>query len=97
MILGISPDSVASHQRFIEKEGIRVGLLSDPEHKVLESYGAWGLKKMYGKEYGGVIRSTVIIDPKGSVRIVWPKVKAKDHAEEVLGALKKLAAQYSRP
>lgn len=75
----------------MDKHGISVGLLSDPEHNVIESYGAWGLKKMYGKEYEGVIRSTVLIDPKGAIRHIWPKAKAKGHAEEVLAALKQLA------
>ncbi len=59
-------------------------LLSDPEHKVLEAYGAWGIKKMYGKESAGVIRSSVLIDPAGSIRKVWPKAKSSGHAQEVL-------------
>lgn len=88
MVLGVSPDSVSSHKRFMEKQRLGLDLLSDPEHKVIEAYGAWGVKKMYGKEYEGVIRSTVLIDPEGVVRHIWPKVKAKGHAEEVLGALK---------
>ena len=72
----------------MEKQRLGLDLLSDPEHKVIEAYGAWGVKKMYGKEYEGVIRSTVLIDPEGVIRHIWPKVKAKGHAEEVLGALK---------
>ena len=90
MILGISPDPVKSHKKFAEKHGLTITLLSDPEHEILEAYGAWGLKKMYGKEYYGVIRSTVLIDLKGVVRPTWPKVKAKGHAAQVLEALKEL-------
>lgn len=72
----------------MEKQRLGLDLLSDPEHKVIEAYGAWGVKKMYGKEYEGVIRSTVLIDPEGVIRHIWPKVRATGHAEEVLGALK---------
>lgn len=86
----MSPDSVASHQKFIQKHTFSIDLLSDPDHKVLKSYQAWGKKKMYGKEYEGVIRSTVVIDPDGLVRLTWPKAKAKGHALEVLTELKNL-------
>jgi peroxiredoxin Q/BCP len=65
-------------------------LLSDTDHKVLESYGAWGIKKLYGKEYAGVIRSSVIIGPDGKIRQTWPKAKAKGHAAEVLESLRLL-------
>ncbi len=88
-IIGLSPDSVASHQKFIQKNNLTVNLLSDPEHSVLQAYGAWGKKKMYGKEYEGVIRSTVLIDPKGVIRRRWPKAKTKGHASEVLTELEK--------
>lgn len=91
MVLGVSPDSAASHQKFIQKHNLTVELLSDSQHQVLKAYKAWGMKKMYGKEYEGVIRSTVAIDPKGIVRLVWPKAKSKGHAAEVLDALKKAA------
>lgn len=87
MILGVSPDSVASHEKFAKKQGLSVQLLSDPEHRVLGAYGAWGLKSMYGKQYEGAIRSTVLIDGEGVVRRVWPKAKASGHAEEVLKTL----------
>lgn len=89
-IIGISPDSVNSHKRFREKHGLKILLLSDPEHHVLKKYGAWGLKKMYGREYYGVIRSTFIIDPEGKIVEVYPKVRVKGHAEEVLKKLKEL-------
>ena len=91
LVLGISPDTAASHKKFREKQKLSVKLLSDPERKVLKAYGAWGLKKSYGKEYEGVVRSTVVIDPEGIVRKVWPKVKAAGHAKEVLDILKGLS------
>jgi len=90
--LGVSPDSVASHQKFMAKHGIKVELLSDPEHTVLEAYNAWGLKKLYGKEYHGVVRSSVLIDPEGVIKYLWPKAKSSGHAAEVLEKLKQLQA-----
>jgi thioredoxin-dependent peroxiredoxin len=87
---GVSPDSVLSHKKFQEKLNLSVNLLSDPEHRTLKAFGAWGKKNMYGKEYEGVIRSSVIIDPKGFVRFIWPKAKAKGHAQEVLDKLQEL-------
>jgi len=89
-VFGVSPDSVGSHKKFKDKHNLRVNLLSDPEHRVLEAYGAWGAKKMYGKEYFGVIRSSVLIDPEGTVKFVWPNAKSKGHAGEILGKLKEL-------
>ncbi len=77
-----------SHKKFAEKKGIKVTLLSDSDHGVLEAYGAWGIKKRSGKEYQSVIRSSVLVDPSGNVAYVWPKVKAKGHAAEVLDVLK---------
>ena len=91
IVLGVSPDSVVSHKKFKGKHNLSVKLLSDPERTVLESYGAWGIKKMYGKESTGVIRSTVLIDPDGFVRRTWPKAKSSGHAREVLETLKELA------
>ena len=90
VVIGISPDSIKSHGNFINKHDLDLVLLSDPEHKALEAYDAWQLKKMYGREYMGVARSTVLIDPEGVVRHVWPKVKVKGHAEEVLAKLQEL-------
>ena len=83
VVLGVSPDSSASHQKFIDKYKLKFPLLSDPDKKVMEKYGAFGPKKMYGKEVVGVIRSTFIIDPKGKVAYAWRKVKAAGHAEKV--------------
>lgn len=90
--MGVSPDSLAAHRRFADKHGLAVNLLSDPEKRVLRAYGAWGKKRLYGRQYEGVIRSTVLIDPQGVVRRHWPKARAKGHAAEVLAALRELAA-----
>lgn len=92
MILGVSPDSVESHRKFAQKNKITVALLSDTEKAVLRAYDAWGTKKMYGKEFEGVVRSTVLIDPKGLVRAAWPKAPSKGHAAEVLETLQRLAS-----
>ncbi len=92
-ILGISPDSPKSHKKFREKHGLSVRLLSDPEHRVLAAYGAWGTKKMYGKEHQGVLRSTAIIDPHGKIARIWKKVRVKGHVEEVEKELKSLTSK----
>lgn len=89
-IIGISPDAPKSHSRFREKYNLEHILLSDPEHVVLEKYGVWQLKKMYGKEYMGVVRSTFLVDPQGKITKIWEKVKVKNHVEEVKGSLNDL-------
>ncbi|KYC45493.1 MAG: putative peroxiredoxin [Candidatus Methanofastidiosum methylothiophilum] len=89
-IIGISPDSSKSHKNFIGKNYLKIELLSDPENTVAKNYGLWQTKKMYGKEYMGVIRSTFIIDPKGIIKAVWANVKVNGHAEEVRDKLKEL-------
>ena len=89
-VLGVSPDSPKSHVNFIAKKGLKLRLLSDTEREVLKAYGVWQLKKMYGREYYGVVRSTFLIDPSGKIAHVWPKVKVKGHAEEVLQTLQSL-------
>jgi thioredoxin-dependent peroxiredoxin len=86
-VLGVSPDDVASHARFAEKYDLPFRLLADPEREAIDAYGAWGVKKMYGKEFEGVLRSTILIDPDGKVAAVWPKVKPKEHADQVLAAI----------
>lgn len=83
VLLGLSPDSPSSHQKFIAKHELNFTLLSDPEHTLLEALGAWGEKKMYGKSYMGVLRSTFVFDPEGKLVQVWPKVQVKTHGEEV--------------
>jgi len=82
-ILGISPDSPKRHRNFIEKKALTVTLLSDEDKEVLQRYGVWQLKKNYGREYMGVVRSTFIIDPDGKVAAVWEKVRVKGHVEAV--------------
>lgn len=90
VILGCSPDSTESHRKFIAKQDLAIDLLSDPDHAVMEKYGAWGEKTLYGKKTTGVIRSTVLIDPDGKVAHHWPKVQAKGHAEKVRAKLAEL-------
>ena len=89
-IVGVSPDSVISHGKFIEKHNLTIELISDPDHSIAEVYGAWGLKKFMGKEYMGIIRSTFLIDPTGNVAKSWSNVRVKGHVEKVLETLKKL-------
>jgi peroxiredoxin len=83
VVLGISPDSEESHEKFAEKYNLSVELLSDPDHTVLEAYGVWQKKINYGKEYMGVSRTTYLIDPKGIIQNVWENVKVGGHAAEV--------------
>jgi thioredoxin-dependent peroxiredoxin len=90
MVLGISPDSVESHEKFKKKMAFPFDLLSDPEQKVCKLYGVWKEKSMYGRKYLGVERSTFVIDGKGLLRHEWRKVKVKEHAEAVLAAVKAL-------
>lgn len=90
VVIGISPDSTESHAKFIEKKDIKVILLSDVDKKVIKKYGKWGKKKFRGKEYIGVIRSTFLIDPTGSVAHIWPTVSVKGHPEDVEKVLKEL-------
>ncbi len=92
VILGVSPDSTKSHRNFIEKKELKITLLSDPEHNVLETYGAWQLKKMYGREYYGVVRSTYLISPDGKIAYIWTKVKVAGHVNAVYEKLKELSA-----
>lgn len=83
-VVGLSKDSVKSHCNFIDKHALRVPLLSDPEAKLIEGLGAWGPKKMAGREYMGIIRSTFVVGSDGRVLKVYPKVKTKGHAVQVL-------------
>ena len=89
-IFGVSPDSVKKHCNFIAKKELTITLLSDEEKEVAQKYGVWQLKKLYGKEYMGVVRSTFLIDPDGNLAYIWSKVKVKNHAQEVLEKLKEL-------
>jgi len=87
VVIGVSPDPVSSHVKFREKHGLKVILLSDVDKKVLESYGVLGIKKRFGKEYMGVIRSTFLIDPDGVVRRMWRNVRVDGHVDQVLREL----------
>lgn len=86
-VIGISPDSPDRHRKFIEKNELKITLLSDEGHEILEKYGAWKKKKMYGKGFLGVVRTTFIIDPKGDIAASWHKVKVSGHVDEVISKL----------
>ena len=91
VVLGCSADSPEQHQKFIAKHKLKIRLLSDPDHKIMEKYGAFGEKNLYGKVTVGIIRSTVLIDPDGKVAHHWAKVKAAGHAEKVRAKLAELS------
>lgn len=91
-IVGVSPDSVASHAKFRTKHDLKVQLASDEAKNVLEAYGVWVQKSMYGRTYMGVERTTFLIDPAGRIAQVWHKVKVAGHAEAVLAAARALGA-----
>ncbi len=102
VVLGVSADSPKTHRNFIAKHDLKITLLSDPDHEMMENYGVWRLKKNYGKEYMGIVRSTYIIDPEGKVAAVWDNVKVRQkrsknkvkyevvHVEEVKKRLEEL-------
>lgn len=92
VILGVSADDETRHTKFIAKHDLPFSLLADTEHEVCEQYGVWVLKKMFGKEYYGIERSTFLIDKEGNIVKEWRKVKVKDHNEEVKAALAELNA-----
>ncbi len=89
-VLGVSADSTKSHRGFIEKQKLKLRLLSDADKKMLGDYGVWQKKKMAGREYMGIVRTTLLISPDGTVAHLWPKVKVNGHVDEVLATLKKL-------
>ena len=89
-VIGVSKDSISSHQKFIAKQNLDLKLLSDTELEVLQDYDAWREKKMYGKTFLGVIRSTFLINPQGNIEKAWYNVKAKGHADKVLALLKEV-------
>jgi peroxiredoxin Q/BCP len=92
VVLGVSGDSASSHQKFASEYQLPFSLLVDKDHGLARAYGAWGLKKNYGREYEGIIRSTFLIGPDGKVAKVWPRVKPAEHGEEVLAWLKQNAS-----
>jgi peroxiredoxin Q/BCP len=89
-ILGVSADPVAAQDKFKKKHGLKIALLSDETHKILEAYGVWGKKSMYGRTYMGVTRTTFLIGPDGRIARIWPKVRVDGHAAEALAAAKAL-------
>jgi len=90
VILGVSADSTKKHRNFIEKKELAITLLSDEGTSMMQNYGVWQLKKNYGREYMGIVRSTYIIDPKGVVEAIWEKVRVKGHVEQVKEKLQTL-------
>lgn len=92
VVYGVSKDSIASHCKFRDKHELNFALLSDPTGEMIEKYGAWGEKNLYGKKSMGIIRSTFVIDPDGVVRKVFPKVKVAGHVAAVIDAVKALQA-----
>lgn len=89
-VLGVSPDSTKSHGKFRDKHALTIPLASDEARSVLEAYGVWVEKSMYGRKYMGVERTTMLVDAAGTVARVWPKVKVKGHAAEVLAVVREL-------
>ena len=87
VVIGVSKDSAASHRKFAEKYNLPFLLLSDPELTVLQAYGVWQEKKLYGKVSMGVVRSTFLVDGEGKIEKVWPKVRPDSHPEEILAYL----------
>jgi peroxiredoxin Q/BCP len=86
-IVGVSPDSQKSHQKFIEKYDLPFPLIADEDKTIIKAFGAWGPKKLYGREYEGLLRTTFVIDEKGIIQQVFTKVKTKDHTNQILETL----------
>ena len=87
MILGVSCDSTAKHDKFVAKYELPFLLLADEDQKIVKKYGAWGPKKFMGKEYEGIHRISYLIDPEGKIQKIWAKVKPEEHAAEVLAEI----------
>jgi peroxiredoxin Q/BCP len=87
VVLGVSADTVESHKKFADKHGLQFPLLSDTEKKVIKSFGVWQKKSLYGRSFMGIVRTTFVIDAKGIIRAVFPKVKVDGHADEILKSL----------
>lgn len=86
-VLGISKDTVTSHKKFADKYELNFSILADPEHEVIENYGAWQEKSMFGKKYMGIVRSTFIVNPEGKITEIYPKVTLQGHETAVLQAI----------
>lgn len=83
-MIGISPDDVKSHQKFRAKFDLPFTLIADPDHKIIDKYGVWGMKKLYGREYMGLHRTTFVVDEKGVISKIFLRPKNKAHAEEII-------------
>ena len=90
IVLGVSADSTKKHRNFIEKKDLGITLLSDEDTSMMQEYGVWRLKKNYGKEYMGIVRTTFIIDPDGKIVAIWNNVRVKEHVQKVKEKLQKL-------
>jgi peroxiredoxin Q/BCP len=86
-VVGVSPDSVASHKKFADKFGLKFNLIADTEKEILQAYGAWGEKSLYGKKYMGVLRTTYVISEQGFIEEVFEKVRTSDHSNQIIKAL----------
>lgn len=86
-VVGVSPDSVSSHKKFADKFNFGFNLIADPETKILQAYGVWGEKSMYGKKYMGVLRTTFVINEKGIIEEIFEKVDTKNHTDQIIKAL----------
>jgi len=87
-VLGVSPDSEASHQKFISKYNLPFPLIADVDKEIIKAYGAWGPKKLYGREYEGLLRTTFVINKEGRIEHIFTKVKTKEHTNQILDSLK---------
>jgi len=94
IIIGVSPDSPERHRKFIAKNNLKITLLADQTKETIKAYGAWGKRKLYGKEYEGVIRSTFLIDPNLNIAAIWKKVRVTGHVEAVKEKLLELSAKH---
>ena len=92
-ILGVSPDDEKKHKKFEAKFELPFTLLADPEHTIIDKYGVWGEKQLYGRKYMGLLRTTFLLDEKGVIRKIFAKPKSKQHAEEIVAAWKELDAK----
>lgn len=90
VILGVSKDSLTSHDKFCNKHSLQFDLISDKDNNICENYGVWVQKSMFGKKYMGIQRSTFLINPEGNIAHIWPDVSVKNHAREVLDKIKEL-------
>jgi thioredoxin-dependent peroxiredoxin len=90
VVLGVSPDEAAKHKKFETKYDLPFTLLADPSHTIIDQYGVWGMKKLYGREYMGLHRTTFLVDEKGIIRKIFLRPKNKQHAEEIVEAWKTL-------